>query len=639
MNAVFSFFPVASFAGEPYLGWIEFALASPVCLWAALPFYQRAIQALRHGRTNMYTLISLGVLVAYGYSIATLVVGSAYFPRALQHGGMIPRYFESAAVIVALILLGQVLEQRARRATGEALRQLLALRPVSARKIMANGEEENIALTEISVGDLLRVRPGEKVPADGVVVSGTSTLDEALLSGESLGVEKKPGDALIGASINGRGSLVMRVEKTGEDTLLGKMVQLVVAAQQSKAPMQEVADRVAAYFVPLVIVCALLTVVGWSKFAGEEGMALGLLNGIAVLIIACPCALGLATPMAVMVASGSAARVGVLFRDAAALERLPEVGVVLLDKTGTITAGRAQVSTVVAINRAYSSDVLLGLVASLEQASEHPFAAALIAGAADRKIGLSRVEEIAVAVGRGVRGRVAGKTLVVGSGEYLQEQGIAVELLHEHSEREQSQGHSTLLVAVDGLAVGFISLADPIKAGASEAVAALRRRGLRVVMLSGDQPLVVKTVARIVGIGEYHAQVRPEEKAAMVARLQREGAVVAMAGDGINDAPALAQADVGIAMGTGTDIAMAAAGITLVSGDLGALLRARKVSVAARRIMRENLWLAFGYNLLCVPIAAGVLYPCWGVLLNPMLAAAAMSASSLSVVVNSLRLR
>jgi Cu+-exporting ATPase len=629
--------PVRDALRGGWLPWIELLLASPVVLWCGWPFFQRGWASVVNRSTNMFTLIAMGTGVAYLYSLAaTLAPG--IFPDSFRNmQGTPPVYFEAAAAIVTLVLLGQVLELRARSHTGAAIRALLGLSPKTAR-ILRDGKEEDISLDQVKVGDRLRVRPGEKVPVDGVVLEGSSSVDESMISGEPIAVEKLPGSRVVGATVNGTGTFVMRAERVGSETLLARIVQMVSQAQRSRAPIQRLADRVAGWFVPTVIAIAVLTFMSWSLFGPQPRLAHGLVNAVAVLIIACPCALGLATPMAIMVGTGRGARAGVLIRNAEALETLEKLDTLVVDKTGTLTEGKPAVETVVATT-GYDETEVIRLAASLEQGSEHPLAAALVAAATANNIALASASEFQSETGGGVRGKVAGKTVAVGNEKFLSELGIGVSALAPRAEELRRQGQTAVLVAVGGHGVGVIGIADSIKPSTAQALDNLRAAGLRIVMLTGDSYSTAEAIARTLGIGEFQAGVRPEQKLEVVRRLQKESRVVAMAGDGINDAPALAQADVGIAMGTGTDVAMESGGVTLVKGDLTGIVRARKLSQATMHNIRQNLFFAFIYNSIGVPIAAGVLYPFLGWLLSPILAAAAMSFSSVSVIVNSLRLR
>jgi Cu+-exporting ATPase len=618
--------------------WVELLLATPVCTWAAWPFYVRAVESVRHRSLNMFTLIGLGVFVAYAYSVVA-VLAPGLFPRSFEEHGRVALYFEAGAVIVTLILLGQVLELRARAATGSALRALLNLAPKLARRVGPDGAEADVPLPSVRVGDLLRVRPGEKVPVDGVVVEGGSLVDESMISGEPLPVEKEPGARVVGATLNGDGALLMRAEKVGADTLLARIVAMVAEAQRSRAPIQRLADRVSSVFVPAVIAAAVLSFVLWALLGPEPRMAHALVNAVAVLIIACPCALGLATPMSIMVAAGRGATMGVLFRDAEAIERLRAVDTLVIDKTGTLTAGKPALASVVAVDGGPPEGELLRLAAALERASEHPLAAAIVAGAAARGLPPARADGFLAVRGKGVKGAVDGRAVALGNEALLSELGADAAPLAARAEDLRRDGQTVVLVAVDGRAAGLMGVADPIKEGSAEAMRALGDEGLRVVMLTGDSRATAEAVGRKLGLTEIIAGVLPDEKAAVVERLQAEGRVVAMAGDGINDAPALARAEVGIAMGTGTDVAMESAGVTLVKGDLRAIARARRLSRRTLANIKQNLFFAFLYNTAGIPLAAGALYPRFGLLLSPMIAAAAMSLSSVSVVGNALRLR
>ncbi|MFZ5475900.1 MAG: copper-transporting P-type ATPase [Myxococcota bacterium] len=621
--------------GRAWLGaWPQLALATPVVLWAGWPFFARGWASLRPLRPNMFTLIAMGVGAAYAFSVvATLAPG--VLPHAFRgHGGAAPLYFEAAAVITTLVLVGQVLELRARASTSAAIRALLSLAPPTARRVSDAGEAD-VPLAEVHAGDRLRVRPGEKVPVDGVVVEGESHVDEAMVTGEPMPVAKGPGDKLIGGTVNGAGGFVMRAEKVGSDTLLARIVHLVGEAQRSRAPIQRLADVVSAWFVPGVVLAAVATFVVWALVGPEPRLAYALVNAVAVLIIACPCALGLATPMAVMVGTGRGALAGVLVRDAEALETMERVDTLVVDKTGTLTEGRPALARVIALDG--DADGLLARVAAVERGSEHPLGAAIVRGAAH--LPPLAVEGFASVTGRGVVGKVDGHEVRVGSARFLGEAGVATERLAGEAEALRAEGRIAVLVAVGGQPAGVVAVEDPVKESSAEVVRALRADGVRVVMMTGDGRTTAEAVARRLGIDEVEAEVLPERKAEVVKRLRAEGRVVAMAGDGVNDAPALAAADVGIAMGTGTDVAMESAGVTLVKGDLRGILRARRLSRATMRTIRRNLFFAFAYNAAGVPLAAGVLYPLLGWLLSPMVASAAMSLSSVSVVANSLRLR
>lgn len=617
--------------------WAELLFSLPIVLWAGAPFFVRGWQSLVHRSPNMWTLISLGTGAAFGYSIVAALAPSL-FPQSFVAHGRIGVYFEAAAVIISLTLLGQLLELRARSQTSAAIKSLLGLAPKTARRINPDGTEEDVPLTHVHVGDTLRVRPGEKVPVDGAVLEGSSAVDEAMLTGEPLPVTKRPGDKVIGATMNTSGSLVIRSEKVGSQTMLAQIVQMVAQAQRSKAPMQRMADVVAGYFVVTVVAIALLSFFGWGFFGGEQGWVFGLINGVSVLIIACPCALGLATPMSIMVATGKAATQGILFRDAAAIERLRDVDTLIVDKTGTLTEGRPTFERAVAAE-GLSEDEVLRLAASLDQGSEHPLADAIVRAARERGLALEKADQFESATGIGVRGTVGGKRLSLGNGALMAQDGVDVGALGDTAETLRLSGASVMHLAADGRLLGLLVVSDPIKASTREALTILRQAGLRIVMATGDGLTTAKAVGALLEIDEVHGEVKPADKLALVARLQSEGRVVAMAGDGINDAPALAKADVGIAMGTGTDVAMNSAQVTLVKGDLRGIARARLLSVATVGNMRQNLAFAFLYNALGVPVAAGILYPFFGLVLSPVIAAAAMSLSSVSVVGNALRLR
>ena len=616
---------------------VELALATPVCAWAAWPFHERALQSLRTRHLNMFTLIGLGVSVAYGFSVVA-ALAPGIFPAAFRGPhGEVAAYFEAAAVITTLVLLGQVLELRARSRTGAAVKKLLGMAATSARRVGADGAEQNVALEDVRVGERLRVRPGEKVPVDGVVVEGQSDVDESLVTGEPMPAEKAPGDRVIGATLNTTGSFVMRAERVGAETLLSRIVALVAEAQRSRAPIQKLADRVSGIFVPAVIAAAVLAFAAWSVFGPEPRMAYGLVSAVSVLIIACPCALGLATPMSIMVATGKAATVGVLFRNAEAIEMLGKVDTLVVDKTGTLTEGKPKLATVVA--EGVDETTLLRLTASLERSSEHPLGAAIVRGAEERNVALVEASDFQSVTGKGAVGKVEGRAVVVGNAALLRELGIEHESLSTRAEALRADGQTVMFVAVDGKAAGLVGMLDPIKATTAEAIRTLRNDGVRVVMLTGDSETTAKAVAAKLELDAVFAGVLPHQKAEKIAELKAAGHVVAMAGDGVNDAPALARADVGIAMGTGADVAMESAGVTLVKGDLGGIVRARKLSRETMKNIRQNLFFAFVYNALGVPVAAGALYPAFGILLSPMLAAAAMSLSSVSVIANALRLR
>jgi Cu+-exporting ATPase len=630
--------PVSSLLSPRARALLELALATPVCLWSAWPFYVRAVQSLLNRSLNMFTLIGLGVSVAYGYSVIAALVPQAFPASFRDHHGGVGVYFEAAAVIVSLILLGQVLELRARSQTGAAIKKLLGLAPKSARRIEADGSEADVELDAVRVGDRLRVRPGEKVPVDAQVLEGQSAVDESMVSGEPIPVLKQAGDKVVGGTLNGTGSLVVRAEKVGAETLLARIVAMVGEAQRSRAPIQNLADRVAGYFVPIVIAIAALTFVVWSVIGPEPRMAHGLVNAIAVLIIACPCALGLATPMSIMVATGRGASLGVLFRNAEAIEALRKVDTLVVDKTGTLTEGKPKLVGVIA-GVGFDEATVLQLAGALERGSEHPLAAAVLSGARERRIELGSTSSFESITGKGVQGEVAGRKVALGNRALLDALAVNPGDFAARAEELRKDGQTVLFVTIDGALAGLLCVADPIKESTPEALSSLRAEGVRVVMLTGDSQTTAAAVARKLGIEAVIAEVLPDQKAAKVRELQAQGKVVAMAGDGINDAPALAQAAVGIAMGTGTDVAMESAGVTLVRGDLRGIVRARQLSRASLRNIEQNLFFAFAYNVAGIPIAAGALYPAFGLLLSPMLAAAAMSLSSVSVIANALRLR
>lgn len=629
--------PLHRLLGARTVAWIEFGLATPVVLWGAKPFFVRAWQSLVNRSLNMFTLFGLGIGVAYAYSVVALLVPGSFPPSFRGEGGVVAVYFEAAAVIVALVLLGQVLELGARSETNAAIRALLRIAPKTARRIREGGEEEDVSIDAVAVGDRLRVRPGEKVPIDGLVMVGTSSVDESMVTGESIPVEKKEGDRLIGATLNGTGSMVMRTERVGSGTLLAQIIRMVGEAQRSRAPIQKLADVVAGYFVPAVVLVAVGTFVVWSVFGPQPRMAHGIVNAVAVLIIACPCALGLATPMSIMVATGKGAAFGVLFKNAEAIEVMRKVDTLVVDKTGTLTEGKPKV---VAIETAGGDETaLVKLAASLEQGSEHPLAAAIVEGAKTRGIALVKVADFASQTGKGVTGTIEGKRVALGNAKLMEDLGVAAGEFGPKAESMRADGQTVMFVAVDGKIAGIIGVADPIKETTAAALRELHEEGIRVVMLTGDAKTTASAVAKKLGIDELIAEVLPDQKSETIRRLQAEGRIVAMAGDGVNDAPALALAQVGIAMGTGTDVAMKSAGVTLVKGDLKGIARARRLSRATIRNIKQGLFFAFVYNVLGVPIAAGVLYPAFGLLLSPMLAAAAMSLSSVSVIANALRLR
>jgi Cu+-exporting ATPase len=618
---------------------IQLALAAPVVLWGGWPFFQRGWRSLVTLRLNMFTLIAIGTGAAFLYSvIAALLPSLLPASAAGGHGGQPAVYFEAAAVITTLVLVGQVLELRARRATGSAIRGLLGMAPKSARRVLPTGAEADVPLAEVRPGDLLRVRPGERVPVDGVVIEGASSVDESMLTGEPMPVEKRAGAKVSGGTVNGTGGLVMRAERVGADTLLAQIVRMVSEAQRSRAPIQRLADRVSAWFVPAVIVVAVVTFALWAALGPEPRLAHALVNAVAVLIIACPCALGLATPMSIMVATGRGARAGVLVKNAEALETLERVDTLVVDKTGTLTEGRPRLVDVLP-SAGFTEEAVLRAAAAVERASEHPLAAAIVDGATARGLRLPPVTDFSSSTGAGVAATVEGAVVLVGAARLLAERGVGTGGLEREVERLRGEGKTAMYVAIGGAVAGLVAVMDPVKPAARSAIRALRADGVRVVMLTGDARPTAEAVARAVGIDEVVAEVLPADKAAAVERLQREGRIVAMAGDGVNDAPALARAHVGIAMGTGTDVAIESAAVTLLKGDLGGIVRARRLSRATLTNIRQNLFFAFVYNLIGVPVAAGALYPLFGLLLSPMIASAAMSLSSVSVIGNALRLR
>jgi Cu+-exporting ATPase len=618
--------------------WTELALALPVCTWAARPFYERFAQSLKHRSLNMFTLIGLGVAVAFLYSLVAALAPGVFPPAFHNHDGTVGTYFEAAGVVVTLILLGQVLELRARSSTGAAIRKLLGLAPTSARRIAADGTESDVPLDQVQVGDRLRVRPGEKIPVDGRVLEGTSSVDEAMVTGEPIPIEKQVDDRVIGGTVNGTGGLVVRAEKVGAETLLARIVAMVAEAQRSRAPIQKLADQVSAWFVPAVILIAIATFVVWSLAGPEPRMAHAIVNAVSVLIIACPCALGLATPMSIMVATGRGASLGVLFRNAEAIEIMRSVDTLVVDKTGTLTEGKPRLVSVVR-TPAHDEAQLLRLAASLERASEHPLAAAIVAGAAQRGARLAEVTQFSSVTGKGVRGQVDGHSVVLGNRAMMDAEGVDTGAIAQRADELRADGQTVMCVAIDGVLGGLLGVADPIKETTPEAIRALRAEGLRIVMMTGDSKVTANAVAKRLGVDDVIGEVLPDQKAEHVARLQSQGRRVAMAGDGINDAPALARADVGIAMGTGTDVAMESAHVTLVKGDLRGIVRARALSRATMTNIKQNLFFAFVYNAAGIPVAAGVFYALTGWLLSPMLAALAMSLSSVSVIGNALRVR
>ena len=617
--------------------WIEFVLGTPVVLWAGRPFFERGWASVLNRSLNMFSLISLGIGTAYLYSLAATFIPQA-FPIGLRQDGVIAVYYEAAAVITVLVLLGQVLELRAREQTGGAIRALLNLAPKVARRVRNDGQDEEISLDQVHVGDRLRIRPGDSVPVDGTVLEGKSAVDESMVTGESMPVEKEPEAKLIGGTINGTGGLVMRAERVGADTMLSRIVHMVAEAQRSRAPIQRLADVVSSWFVPAVIAAAAIAFVAWLVWGPPPAFAYALVAAVSVVIIACPCALGLATPMAIMVGVGKGATAGVLIKNAEALERFEKVDTLVIDKTGTLTEGKPRVTAVVPAE-GFDESTVLTLAASLERSSEHPLAAALVASSRDRGLTLQETADFASITGKGVTGRVAGRKIGVGNAKLLEDAGLAIPALEHAADDLRSEGATVMYVAVDSKPAGIVAVADPIKATTPAALESLRKAGVRIVMLTGDNRKTAQAVASRLGITEIEAEVLPEQKHNIVRRLKSEGRVVAMAGDGVNDAPALAEADVGVAMGTGTDVAIQSAGVTLVKGDLAGIARARALSQATMRNIRQNLVLAFVYNVLGIPLAAGVLYPAFGILLSPIVAAAAMSLSSVSVIGNSLRLR
>ena len=624
------------FSSRSLIGF-QFVLSTPVVLWCGWPFFQRAWASIVNQSLNMFTLIGIGVGTAYGYSVVATLAPNLFPDSFRSHGGEVGVYFEAAAVITTLVLLGQVLELRARSKTSGAIRALLGLAPKTARLVNADGSESDVALERVKAGDLLRVRPGEKIPVDGVLVEGQSVVDESMVTGESIPVEKIQNSKVTGGTVNGTGSFLMRAERVGSETLLAQIVRMVSEAQRSRAPIQKLADRVSSYFVPAVVAVAVVTFVIWAVIGPEPRLAYALVNAVAVLIIACPCALGLATPMSIMVGTGRGATAGVLIRNAEALEVLERVDTLVVDKTGTLTEGKPRLETVLAVEGGDESAVLR-LAASLEKASEHPLGAAIVAGAQARRLSLAKDQGFQSYTGKGIFGVVEGKRVALGNLKLFEELNISAEALRPRAERLRAEGQTVMFVAIEKQLAGLIGVADPIKASTEEAIRLLHRSGVRLVMITGDNKTTADAVARKLGIDAVHADVLPDQKGEIVKRLQAEGSIVAMAGDGVNDAPALAQAQVGIAMGTGTDIAMESAAVTLVKGDLRGIAKARRLSQGTMRNIRENLFFAFFYNLLGVPLAAGILYPIFGLLLSPMVASAAMTFSSVSVISNALRL-
>jgi len=618
--------------------WIQLVFATPVVLWAGWPFFVRGWQSLVTRNLNMFTLIAIGTGVAYVYSLIGTIAPDIFPTTFRGHDGAVAVYFEAAAVITVLVLLGQVLELRAREATSGAIKALLELAPKTARRLSEDGADHEVEIDSLTVGDRLRVRPGEKVPVDGVILEGRSSLDESLMTGESMPVTREAGGKVIAGTLNQSGGFVMRADKVGRDTLLSQIVKMVADAQRSRAPIQRLADQVAGWFVPAVIAVAAIAFVAWALFGPEPRMAFGLVAAVSVLIIACPCALGLATPMSIMVGVGRGAQAGVLIKNAEALERMEKLDTLVVDKTGTLTEGKPRVVATIAATGFQEADILR-LAASVERASEHPLADAIVRAANEKNLDLSKVEEFDSPTGKGATGRVDGKTVVLGNSTFLTSLGIETESLNEQGERLRSDGATVINIAVDGKLAGLFAIADPVKASTPDALKALAAEGIKVIMLTGDNRTTANAVARKLGIADVEAEVLPDQKSAVVAKLQKARRIVAMAGDGVNDAPALAAADVGIAMGTGTDVAMESAGITLLKGDLGGIVRARRLSQATMSNIRQNLFFAFIYNAAGIPIAAGILYPHFGILLSPIIAAAAMALSSVSVVGNALRLR
>ncbi len=629
--------PLQVWLGATVVAWIQFAMSAPVVVWAGWPFFERGWMSIRNRSLNMFTLIAIGTGAAFGYSLVALLFPSA-IPESFYSHGVVPVYFEPAAVIITLVLLGQVLELRARSQTSSAIKGLLGMAPKTARLLRDGGSEEDVSLEKVAIGDRLRVRPGEKVPVDGIVLEGRSAVDESMITGEPIPVEKETGAKVTGGTLNGTGGFVMRAERVGSDTMLSQIVRMVSEAQRTRAPIQRLADQVSSWFVPAVLLISVATFLGWGFFGPEPRMAHGLINAVAVLIIACPCALGLATPMSIMVGTGRGAQAGVLIRKAEALEALEKVDRLVVDKTGTLTEGKPKLVAVIPAPNQDETE-LLHSAASLERGSEHPLAQAILRGAEEKGIKPSDVEGFTSITGKGISGTLNGKQILIGNATLLDSAGVGHADLDIRADDLRKEGQTVMLVAIDGKAAGLLCVADPIKATASEALSALRKAGIHVAMLTGDSRKTAEAVARQLGIDEVHAEVLPDQKASIVKELQAGGHKVAMAGDGVNDAPGLAQADVGIAMGTGTDIAMESAGVTLLKGDLRGIVRARHLSVATMKNIRQNLFFAFIYNCLGVPVAAGILYPFFGILLSPMIASAAMTFSSVSVIANALRLR
>ncbi|MGI3125810.1 heavy metal translocating P-type ATPase [Nitratireductor sp. PBL-C9] len=630
--------PFRHWIGEPLAVWLEFALATPVVLWAALPFFRRGYDSIVNRSPNMWTLISIGVGAAYAYSVVATLMPDIFPAQFRGEGGVVPVYFEAAAVIVALVFLGQVLELRARERTGSAIRALLDLAPKTARRIAEDGSEADVPLDDVREGDRLRVRPGDSIPVDATVEEGRSSVDESMITGEPVPVEKAEGDPVTGGTINKNGTLIVRADRVGSETVLSQIVDMVAKAQRSRAPIQGLADRVSFYFVPTVVLVAIIAFVVWAMFGPAPSMVFAIVSAVSVLIIACPCALGLATPMSIMTATGRGAQAGVLIKDAEALERFARVDTLIVDKTGTLTEGRPKLTDVV-VAEGIDEKRFLKLAASLERGSEHPLAEAIVAGAEERGVTLETASDFEAITGKGVSGTVSGNHVALGNRAMMEEAGVTVDTLVEQADALRSDGKTAMFVSVDGKAAGLIAVADPVKETTADAIRALHDLGLTIIMATGDNARTAKAVAERLGIDEVRADMLPESKQALIEELRAKGASVAMAGDGVNDAPALAAADVGIAMGTGADVAMESAGITLVKGDLNGIVRARALARATIRNIKENLFFAFVYNALGVPVAAGILYPVFGTLLSPMIAAAAMSLSSVSVIANALRLR
>ncbi|WP_354342975.1 heavy metal translocating P-type ATPase [Phyllobacterium ifriqiyense] len=630
--------PLRSWIGEELAIWLEFALATPVVLWAAIPFFERAWSSFVHRSPNMWTLIAIGVGAAYAFSVVATFLPDIFPHSFRMHGGSVPVYFEAAAVIVTLVFLGQILELKARERTGSAIRALLDLAPKTARRLAKDGTETDVPLDDVMVGDRLRVRPGESVPVDGIVVEGRSSIDESMLTGEPLPVEKNVEDTVTGGTLNRNGTLLITAEKVGADTVLSQIVGMVASAQRSRAPIQGMADRVASYFVPAVVVVALVAFAVWALIGPEPGMIYGLVAAVSVLIIACPCALGLATPMSIMTATGRGAQAGVLIKDAEALERFANVDTLIVDKTGTLTEGKPKLTDIVTVGGISEND-LLGFAASLEKGSEHPLAEAIIEGSKARNLTVQNAADFNAVTGKGISGKIGTSNVALGNLAMMQDIGVDIAALTQQADALRAAGKSALFIAVDGKAAGILAVADPIKSTTIEAIRKLHDAGLRIIMATGDNKVTALAVAKELGIDEVRADMLPETKKQLIDELHAKGSKVAMAGDGVNDSPALAAADVGIAMGTGADVAMQSAGITLVKGDLNGIVRARTLATSTIRNIKQNLFFAFIYNVLGVPVAAGVLYPVFGLLLSPMLAAAAMSLSSVSVIANALRLR